>query len=184
MLLFVAGCSSAAPQAKAATERPLEAREPDARELEARELEARELERICCRLMFEPNPSLAMLEACRQLEALGPEPRPVDDTLRSSRRVPPLPEGRVEASFQLDTGGDQMSCRSVEAGIGVVVRVGDQEYRQGLASCAQAGAGDAIASPGALESASCDERFFDLIRKPDAIVVREGGTTLARIPIP
>ena len=141
------------------------------------------LEMACCAGLFTGEaPSAEVREACARLEALGPLPRSVDDAPHVSEASPPLPDGEVQAIFWLNTGGDQMQCRRVAVGLGVTVRFGDREYSQQLASCEDAGHGNAIASAGALDSAACDGRFFDLLRLDDAVVVREGENDIVRIP--
>jgi hypothetical protein len=56
----------------------------------------------------------------------------------------PVPPGRAEAFFMLDTGGDQMTQRPREAELMVVVRMAHDEYRQTIASCRYPGLGSAL----------------------------------------
>ena len=89
----------------------------------------------------------------------------------------PLPKGMVEAFFNdLDTGGDQMS-RAREAGMVLVVRMGDAEYRQTIASCrnpvrsTELGGGNARE----LEVAMCNGEYW-LVTEPGLLqVIRKGN---------
>jgi len=87
--------------------------------------------------------------------------RPVDGTPRRSVLDTGLPPGIAEASFQLDTGGDQGSATK-QAGLEVVVRFARVELRQTVASCDEPALGSALGggSNGLLEVALCGAEFW------------------------
>lgn len=107
-----------------------------------------------------------------------------------SKLQSPLPAGKAEASFRLDTGADQMTETPREAGLVVVVRVGADEYRQTVASCAEPGLGSALGggTERVLEVALCNGEYF-LISEPGVVTVlpvNDGveGQAIARFELP
>ena len=82
------------------------------------------------------------------------------------------------------TGGDQ--GRSRQAGLLLTVAAGADRYAQVIASCRSVGAGNVDEpAPGALATASCDERGVTARRADGAVVVTDDkGRELARIPLP
>ncbi|MFC1611934.1 hypothetical protein ACFL6C_13310 [Myxococcota bacterium] len=138
-----------------------------------------ELEEACC-VGFGLKPDE---KACEQLWALGKVPRKIDAAAKTTSIAPPVPKGVVEAEFYLNTGGDQMSCRPVQGGLGVEVRVADKRITQQFASCDHAGHGNAMAPPRALEAADCDGRSYELYLRKDAVVVLHQGRELLSIPV-
>ncbi len=150
----------------------------------------------------------ALLAACAPPEAPAPAPAPVaasqpapasqgerrprtlDAQPTQSRLQSPLPPGRAEALFRLDTGGDQMTETAREAGLVVVVRVGADEYRQTIASCADPGLGSALGggTERELEVAICNGEFY-LVSEPglvSVVPVKDGveGKAIARFELP
>jgi hypothetical protein len=102
----------------------------------------------------------------------------------------PVPPGRAEAFFKLDTGGDQMTQRPKEAGLMVVVRVGIDEYRQTIASCQDPGLGSAFGggTERELEVAICDGEYW-LVSEPGTVSVvrmdkKTGGEPVTRFDLP
>jgi hypothetical protein len=140
--------------------------------------EVRRLEARCCEWLFERKGSA---DVCERLKAYGKAPRRVDLRPSLDRLEPPLPPGKVEASFWLNTGGDQMRCRPVQTGLGVIVRVADRQYRQQFASCDHAGHGSALATPGAVDAAECDGRIYHLELVDGAVAVRHRQEEIVRI---
>lgn len=89
-----------------------------------------------------------------------------------------IPTGTAEAFFEIDTSETQKWwLSSTEAGLIVVVRYGDTEYRQTFASCAKPEVGimgvllDAVTKLQPLEIATCDEKEFWLLSEPGKVSV-------------
>jgi len=106
------------------------------------------------------------------------------------RLATPLPAGRAEAFFKLDTGGDQMTRRPKEAGLVVVVRIESNEYRQTIASCVDPGLGSALGggTERELEVAICDGEYW-LVSEPGIVSVvrmdrKPNGQQVARFDLP
>lgn len=106
------------------------------------------------------------------------------------RLMTPLPPGRAEAFFKLDTGGDQMTQRPKEAGLMVVVRVESDEYRQTIASCQDPGLGSALGggTERELEVAICDGEYW-LVSEPGIVSVvrmdkKPDGEQVTRFDLP
>jgi len=119
-----------------------------------------------------------------------PERRPLDVTPVKTPLQTPVPPGRAEAFFELNTGGDQMVLRPKEAGLMVVVRVGIDEYRQTIASCPDPGLGSALGggTERELEIAVCDGEYW-LISEPGRVSVvrmdrKPGGETITQFDLP
>jgi len=117
-------------------------------------------------------------------------PRPLDAEPVRTLLKTPLPPGRAEAFFAMNTGGDQMTLRPKEAGLMVVVRVGTDEYRQTIASCPDFGLGSALGggTERELEVAMCDGEFW-LMSEPGSVSVvrmneKLNGETIARFNLP
>jgi hypothetical protein len=142
--------------------------------------------------------SIAVLSAC--LLACSPEqtptpagaaqPRALDAQPAKTKQQSPLPEGKAEALFRLDTGGDQMTETSREAGLVVVVRVGEDEYRQTIATCPDPGLGSALGggTERELEVAICNGEYV-LVSEPGlvSVVPMENGAegkAIARFELP
>jgi hypothetical protein len=140
--------------------------------------EVRRLEARCCAWLSERKGSA---DACERLKAYGKAPRTIDLRPSLERLESPLAPGKVEASFWLNTGGDQMRCRPVQTGLGVMVRVAERQYRQQFASCDHAGHGSAIATPGSVDTAECDGRLYELELVEGAAVVRHRQEEIVRI---
>jgi hypothetical protein len=104
--------------------------------------------------------------------ASAPQPRTLDAEPIPSKLQTPLPEGRAEALFTLNTGGDQMTTTAREAGLVVIVRVGDEEYSQTVASCPDPGLGSALGggTERELEVAICNGEFI-LVSEPGRVSV-------------
>ena len=64
----------------------------------------------------------------------GYEKRTIDKAPEKIQLQNPLPPGTVEAFFTLNTGSDQMLQQPKEAGLVVVARIEDIEYRQTISS--------------------------------------------------
>jgi hypothetical protein len=91
------------------------------------------------------------------------EHRRIDATPVESTSATEVPAGVVQASFELNTGGDQMSSRPVDAGLVLRVAYGRKLFRQQLASCQDAGRGDALAGgSSAVDWAICDQTSYSL----------------------
>jgi hypothetical protein len=84
----------------------------------------------------------------------------------------PLPPGRAEAFIALDTGADQMMRSRKEAGLMVVVRSENNEYKQTIASCQNPSLGSALGggTERELEVAICDGEYW-LISEPGVVSV-------------
>jgi hypothetical protein len=116
--------------------------------------------------------------------------RPHDSQPRTSHLSAPLPPGKAEAFFALDTGKDQMTDRSMDAGLVVVVRYASTELRQTVATCRDPALGSALGggTDTVLEVAGCDGELR-LISRPGQVRVERMGkddasTTIARISLP
>lgn len=101
----------------------------------------------------------------------------------------PLPPGRAEAFFTLDTGADQMTQSRKEAGLVVVVRSENNEYRQTIASCQNPSLGSALGggTERELEVAICDGEYW-LVSEPGVVSVlrmdkKPSGTQVFRITL-
>jgi hypothetical protein len=137
----------------------------------------------------------ALLAACSQqpntpAPASDGQPRELDAQPTKTILQSPLPEGRAEALFSLNTGGDQMTQTSRQAGLVVVVRVGDDEYRQTIATCPDPGLGSALGggTQRELEVAICSGEFI-LVSEPGLVTVvpiENGieGNPIARFELP
>jgi hypothetical protein len=128
------------------------------------------------------------------VDRLAPEPavkaRSTDLEPRIVQLASPLPAGRVEAFFALDTGGDQMTLARKEAGLVVVVRFDRTELRRTIASCREAALGSVLGggTETVLEVAGCDGEYW-LISEPRQVrvdrVAPGGATTpIARTSLP
>jgi hypothetical protein len=102
----------------------------------------------------------------------------------------PLPEGKAEAQFRLYTGGDQMTGVSRQASLVVVVRAGEDEYRQTIATCPDPGLGSALGggTERELEVAICNGEYV-LVSEPglvSVVLVENGaeGKVVARFELP
>jgi hypothetical protein len=116
--------------------------------------------------------------------------RSLDSQPRTARLSSPLPSGKAEAFFALDTGQDQMTSRPKDAGLVVVVRYASTELRQTVATCGDPALGSALGggTDTILEVAGCDGEVR-LISSPGQVTVDRIGkddasTTIARIPLP
>ena len=136
----------------------------------------------------------AALLACSPAETPAPapaaQPRVLDAQPAKTKLQSPLPEGKAEALFRLDTGGDQMTETSREAGLVVVVRVGGDEYRQTIASCPDPALGSALGggTERELEIAICNGEYV-LVSEPGlvSVVLIENGAeakAVARFELP
>ena len=90
----------------------------------------------------------------------------------------------------MDTGGDQMTRTSRQAGLVVIVRVGDDEYRQTIATCPDPGLGSALGggTERELEVAICNGEFM-LVSEPglvSVVPIENGseGKPIARFELP
>jgi hypothetical protein len=117
-----------------------------------------------------------------QKRALDPQPSP-------RPLATPLPAGRVEALFVLETGGDQMRRGRVEAGLAFVVRYGSQEFWQTIASCREPARGSVLGggTERELEIARCGGEYW-LLSEPGVVTVRRGdpmeGAVVTRLILP
>jgi hypothetical protein len=118
------------------------------------------------------------------------KPRELDAQPTKTKLQAPLPEGQAEALFSLNTGGDQMTETSRQAGLVVIVRTGDDEYRQTIATCPDPGLGSALGggTERELEVAICNGEFM-LVSEPGLVTVvpiQDGteGTAIARFELP
>jgi hypothetical protein len=120
---------------------------------------------------------------------LGGQKRALDPSPRRTVLKAGLPAGRAEASFELDTGGDQGSSTK-EAGLEVVVRFAHVELRQTIASCSEPSLGGALGggSNGVLEVARCGSEFWLTTGDGMVVVKRQGehgdGAEIARVALP
>jgi hypothetical protein len=117
-------------------------------------------------------------------------PRPLDAKPIKTHLEKPLPPGRAEAFFKLDTSGDQMTLTSFEAGLIVVVRVGADQYQQTIASCPEPSLGSALGggTERELEIAFCNGEFWLIAELGSVAVMRmdrkSGGELIARFDLP
>jgi hypothetical protein len=118
------------------------------------------------------------------------QPRELDAQPVKTKLQSPLPEGQAEALFSLNTGGDQMTETSRQAGLVVVVRVGADEYRQTIATCPDPGLGSALGggTERELEVAICSGEYV-LVSEPGLVTVvpvQDGveGQAIARFELP
>lgn len=117
-------------------------------------------------------------------------PRALDTRPTKTKLATPLPAGRAEAKFALNTGGDQMAQRPKEAGLMVVVRVDGKEYRQTIASCRDPGLGSALGgeTERELQVATCRGEYWLISEVGHVSVMRVDrkpeGEEVARIPLP
>ena len=115
--------------------------------------------------------------------------RPLDGTPRRSVLTTELPPGIAEASFQLDTGGDQGSATR-QVGLEVVVRFARVELRQTVASCDEPALGSALGggSNGLLEVALCGAEFWLTTGDGKVVAKRHAeqgsDSEVANIPLP
>jgi len=99
----------------------------------------------------------------------------------------PLAPGILEASFVLNTGGDQMSARPVDAGLVVRVAFGTRVFRQQFASCKDAGHGNALSDgSSAIDWADCDGTTYSLHVSDARVEVRDDAShaVVTAIPLP
>lgn len=107
------------------------------------------------------------LAGCREHRRIDPAP------VESTNPVE-LPSGVVQASFELNTGGDQMSSRPVDAGLVLRVAFGRRLLLQQLASCQDAGRGNALADgSAAIDWAICDGTTYSVHVSDTRVEVRE-----------
>lgn len=137
----------------------------------------------------------AIVLACSQqpntpAPASDGQPRALDAQANKTKLQAPLPEGRAEALFSLDTGGDQMTQTSRQAGLVVIVRVGEDEYRQTIATCPDPGLGSALGggTERELAVAICNGEFM-LVSEPGLVTVvpienGSEGKPIARFELP
>lgn len=116
--------------------------------------------------------------------------RSLDASPTRVRLLQPLPASEAEAFFRLETGADQMTQTRKEAGLMVVVRHGDNEYRQVISSCPDPGLGSALGggTETELEVAICDGEYW-LISHPGFVTVlrvekTSGAQEIARFSLP
>lgn len=115
--------------------------------------------------------------------------RALDSAPRRTALTRALPRGIAEASFELDTGGDQ-GASPKQAGLAVVVRFSRTELRQRIASCDEPSLGSALGggADGVLEVALCGAEFWLTTGGGKVIAKRhdEQGHDLevANIPLP
>ncbi len=158
--------------------------------------EAREAQRVLDRATKRVAPFAAGMLACLIIACAptgnqtGAVRRPLDTEPVRIRLHTPIPPGRAEAFFKLDTGGDQMTQRPKEAGLMVVVRVGIDEYRQTIASCQDPGLGSALGggTERELEVAICDGEYW-LVSEPGSVSVvrmdkKPNGEPVTRFDLP
>jgi hypothetical protein len=102
-------------------------------------------------------------------------PRPLDAAPRETKLAMPLPPGRAEATFEIDTGGDIMGAPPRQAGLAVIVREGSKELRQTIASCDQASRGSALGGGGRVLDVAICGRVYRLVARPGVVVVERGS---------
>jgi hypothetical protein len=114
--------------------------------------------------------------------------RPLDAEPRETKLATPLPPGRAEATFEIDTGGDIMGASPKQVGLAAVVREGATERRQTIASCEEASRGSALGGgEDVLDAAICGAEFR-LMARPGMVVVErapvsEKPVTVAHFPL-
>ena len=128
----------------------------------------------------------APLVACGPAEKRQLDERPVETTLTN-----PLPPDKAEASFLLDSAGDRLDFTRRETGLILVVRYGNKELRQAIASCREARFGRMRRQTAetTLEAVACDGRRYWLITEDGSVLVQEGTATkrdriVTRITLP
>lgn len=101
-----------------------------------------------------------------------PQKRALDTTPVRVQLAQSLPANHAEAFFRFNTGGDQMTYTKKEVGLMVVVRNGNSEYRQMIASCPDPGRGSALGggTETVLDVAICDGEFW-LMSYPGYVTV-------------
>lgn len=115
--------------------------------------------------------------------------RSLDTKPRVTLASPALPDGEVIASFELDTGKDQMTLSRRRPRLEFVVRLLQQSIRQTIATCAQPSLGTALGggTERELEVAFCDGEFW-LIAEPGRIFVERksptGPAVVASVTLP
>ncbi|MBI3562749.1 MAG: hypothetical protein HY080_13640 [Gammaproteobacteria bacterium] len=102
------------------------------------------------------------------------EPKKLDIAPIESVLTESLPPGQALAYFEFDTGGDQMSLQRMEVGLVIVVRYGNKELRQTIASCKDFGAGNAVfeGTERELDKIICGTSFYWLISENNKVLVR------------
>jgi hypothetical protein len=129
---------------------------------------------------------LRLVLGCTVLLAGCREHRRIDAAPVESTNPTEVPAGVVEASFELNTGGDQMSSRPVDAGLVLRVAYGRKLFRQQLASCRDAGHGDALADgSSAIDWAICDRTSYSLYVTDARVEVHDSShNVVATVPLP
>jgi hypothetical protein len=117
---------------------------------------------------------VASAMACATPRGSVPAKRPIDSEPRRSKMKEPLPAGRAEAFFALNTGADQGGSEK-EAGLEAVVRFADIELRQTIASCIAPSLGSALGggTDEFLEVAYCGAEFWLETRNGVVLVTRQ-----------
>jgi hypothetical protein len=132
-------------------------------------------------LPFWIGASIVLTIAC-QAERDGSvlQQRSLDATPLRVRLLQPLPANEAEAFFRLETGADQLTQSRKEVGLMVVIRNGDDEYRQVISSCADPGLGSALGggTETQLEIALCDGEYW-LMSQPGSVSVLRVEKNLA-----
>ena len=133
---------------------------------------------------------MVSIGACAQADDGTPDRRQLDTVPETTRVSQPLPAGRAEALFALNTGADQMTTRGKEAGLVAIVRFGDRELRQTIATCPDPSLGSALGGGGEreLEVALCNGEYH-LISEAGAVTVlrvdkKAAGEVVARFTLP
>jgi hypothetical protein len=118
------------------------------------------------------------------------KPRPLDAAPVQLSLSQPLAAGQARAGFWIDTGRDRHDGAAMESGLVVIVRYGDREYRQTIASCTEAARGSALSAVTArvLDTAVCGAVYRVLVEDAAISVEREtaDGTRsiVTRIAVP
>ena len=102
-----------------------------------------------------------------------------------------LPGGQADASFEMHTGGDQMSIRHWTVGLGFVVRYGDTFIHQLFANCENSGwegpySPDLQVHP---MDSTCDDSLYRLSTDGAVVRVQEIRSgrlvrTVSEVPLP
>ncbi|OVE76069.1 hypothetical protein BVX98_06605 [bacterium F11] len=94
-----------------------------------------------------------------------PSKRVIDENPIPRKLSHSLDPGLSEAEFDINTGGDQMSLRRVQAGLVFLVRFQDMEYRQTIDSCNGVGQGTALRdnTEREIDYALCDHKEYWLV---------------------
>lgn len=116
-----------------------------------------------------------------------PKPRTLDTMPVVRYLKTPVHAGTAETLFEIDSRGTQKGFFRTEAGLVVVVRYGDTEYRQTFASCKQPEVGirgvllEMVTKLQPLEIANCgdDEDEFWLLSVPGKVFVNRMKNDLA-----